>query len=247
MTAVSPQRLAQERLAGIAGINPSTLQEGRTIKSVQVFEAPVRVWHWVNAVAIVVLCVTGYFIGSPLPTMPGEASAHFLMGYIRFAHFASGYILAVGLLGRIYWVFAGNYHAREMFTIPVFQKAFWREVLFMARWYLFLVPRPNQFVGHNPASRLAMFGYLLVSLFMIFTGFALYGQGTQPGSWADWMFGWVIPLFGQSQDVHTWHHLGMWAMVMFMTLHVYAAIREDIMGRQSMVSTMISGRRTFKE
>jgi len=247
MTALSPQQLAQERLAGITGINPSTLQEGKQIKSIHVFEAPVRVWHWVNAAAIAVLCVTGYFIGSPLPTMPGEASAHFLMGYIRFAHFASGYILAVGFLGRIYWAFAGNYHAREMFTVPVLQKAFWREVLFMARWYLFLVPRPNQFVGHNPASRLAMFGYMLVSVFMIVTGFALYGEGAQAGSWQNQMFGWVIPLFGQSQDVHTWHHLGMWAMVMFVTIHVYAAIREDIMGRQSMVSTMISGRRTFKE
>jgi Ni/Fe-hydrogenase 1 B-type cytochrome subunit len=47
--------------------------------------------------------------------------------------------------------------------------------------------------------------------------------------------------------VHTWHHLGLWAMLIFVTLHVYAAIREDIMGRQSMVSTMISGYRTFKD
>jgi Ni,Fe-hydrogenase I cytochrome b subunit len=35
--------------------------------------------------------------------MPGEASDHYLMGYIRFAHFAAGYMLAVGLLGRAYW------------------------------------------------------------------------------------------------------------------------------------------------
>jgi len=247
MPALSPQQLAQRRLADIVGSNASAIQQGKSIKSIQVFEAPVRVWHWVNAAAVAVLCVTGYFIGSPLPSLSGEASAHFLMGYIRFAHFSAGYILAVALLGRIYWALAGNHHAREMFNIPVSQKSFWREVLFMVRWYLFLVPRPNQFVGHNPASRLAMFGYMLVSVFMIVTGFALYGQGTQAGSWADRMFGWVIPLFGQSQDVHTWHHLGMWAIVMFIIVHVYAAIREDIMGRQSMVSTMISGRRTFKE
>jgi Ni/Fe-hydrogenase 1 B-type cytochrome subunit len=40
--------------------------------------------------------------------------------------------------------------------------------------------------------------------------------------------------------------MGMWGMVIFVTLHIYAAIREDIMGRQSIVSTMISGYRTFK-
>ena len=39
----------------------------------------------------------------------------------------------------------------------------------------------------------------------------------------------------------------MWVMACFVMLHVYAAIREDIMGRQSIVSTMISGYRTFKK
>jgi len=35
--------------------------------------------------------------------------------------------------------------------------------------------------------------------------------------------------------------------VLFVIVHIYAAIREDIMGRQSIVSTMISGYRTFKD
>ena len=48
--------------------------------SVYVYEAPVRIWHWINAAAITVLAITGYFIGVPLPTMPGEASDNYLMG-----------------------------------------------------------------------------------------------------------------------------------------------------------------------
>ena len=76
----------------------------------------------------------------------------------------------------------------------------------------------------------------------------MYGEGAQAGSWANNMFSsWVIPMFGQSQDVHTWHHLGMWLIICFAMIHVYAAIREDMMSRQSMVSTMISGWRTFKD
>ena len=103
-------------------------------------------------------------------------------------------------------------------------------------------------MGHNPLARFAMvFGFLLLAVFMVVTGFALYGEGTQAGSWADRLFGCVIPLMGQSQDVHTWHHLGMWAMVIFVIAHIYAAVREDIMGRQSIVSTMVSGYRTFKD
>ena len=200
--------------------------------------------------SILVLAVTGYFIGSPLPSQPGEASDHYLMGYIRFAHFAAGYVFAVGLIGRLYWAFVGNHHARELFTLPVFSGAYWREVLTMLKWYAFLIPRPSRYVGHNPLARTAMFfGFLVMAVFMLCTGFALYGEGAQEGSWSHMLFtSWVIPLFGgNSQTVHTWHHLGLWGMVIFVTLHVYAAIREDIMGRQSMVSTMISGYRTFKD
>ncbi len=234
--------------AGAGGTDPQAIARGRTIQAVYVYEAPVRIWHWVNALAITVLALTGYFIGSPLPTMPGEASANYLMGYIRFAHFAAGYVLLAAFLGRVYWALVGNHHARELFTLPVFQKAYWKEVLVMLRWYSFTIDRPSRYVGHNPLARLAMVGIFMLSLlFMIVTGFALYGEGTQPGSWANRLFGWVIPLFGQSQDVHTWHHLGMWSIVLFVVVHVYASIREDIMGRQSIVSTMVSGWRTFKD
>lgn len=221
---------------------------GTTIKSVYVYEAPIRLWHWVNALAITVLAVTGYFIGSPLPSVPGEASSNFLMGYIRFAHFAAAYIFAVGFLGRVYWALVGNHHARELFTVPIFSRVYWRDIGVMLKWYCFLIPRPARYVGHNPLARFAMFFvFVFTAIFMIFSGFAMYGEGLQRGSWADKLFGWVIPLMGQSQDVHTWHHLGMWLIIVFVILHVYAAIREDIMGRQSIVSTMISGYRTFKD
>jgi Ni/Fe-hydrogenase 1 B-type cytochrome subunit len=157
-------------------------------------------------------------------------------------------VLAVGLLGRTYWAIVGNHHARELYWVPLLTKAYWVEVLGMLKWYAFISPRPGRYVGHNPLARFAMFfGYLLLTLFMICTGFALYGEGAQMGSWQERLFGWVIPLMGQSQDVHTWHHLGMWALIVFIILHVYAAIREDIMGRSSVVSTMISGHRTFKD
>jgi Ni/Fe-hydrogenase 1 B-type cytochrome subunit len=239
---------AAEVFADATGTDDAAVASARAIKSVYVYEAPVRIWHWINALAITVLALTGYFIGSPLPTLPGEASANYLMGYIRFAHFAAGYVLAIGLMGRLYWAVVGNHHARELFTLPLLQRAYWREVLRMVKWYAFVSPQPNRYVGHNPLARLSMFvGYFLLTLFMIGTGFAMYGEGTQAGSWADRLFGWVIPLFGQSQDVHTWHHLGMWGLIVFVIVHVYAAIREDIMGRQSIVSTMVSGRRTFKD
>ena len=84
-------------------LEQQTLHRSASVKTVYVYEAPVRVWHWINALATLVLMITGYLIASPLPTPVGEASDHFGMGYIRFAHFAAGYIMGVGFLGRIYW------------------------------------------------------------------------------------------------------------------------------------------------
>lgn len=218
--------------------------------SVYVYEAPVRIWHWINALAIVVLCLTGYFIGSPPPSMQvAEATHQFVFGYIRFAHFAAGLVLTVGFLGRMYWAIFGNHHARQLFYLPILNADWWKEVFFEIKWYLFLEREPKKYVGHNPLAQLAMFAFITLGVsFMIVTGLALYGEGLGQGSWADTLFGWVIPLVGgNSMVVHTLHHLGMWWIVIFMIVHIYVAIREDMMSRQSIVSTMISGHRTFKD
>lgn len=215
---------------------------------VYVYEAPVRLWHWINAFAILTLGVTGYFIGAAVPTMPGEASDNFLFGYIRFAHFSAGYILAVGFLLRIYWAFAGNPHAKQIFVVPVWRKSFWQEVGHEILWYAFIVKKPKKYVGHNPLAQLAMFFmYTLTTAFMIVTGFALYSEGTGIDSWQHKLFGWVFAIWPNSQDVHTWHHLGLWVLVVFAIIHIYAAIREDIMSRQSIISSMISGEREFRD
>ncbi len=241
--------MSTHHAASPTGVDDAAVTRAPSLKSIYVYEAPVRIWHWVNALSIVVLALTGYFIGSPPPSVPGEAGDNFLFGYLRFAHFAAAYVFAVGFLARIYWGVVGNDHSRELFSVPVLTAAYWREVIAMLKWYAFLRPYPNRYVGHNPLARISMyFAVFLGGLFMLVTGFALYGEGAQAGHWSHTMFtSWVIPLFGQSQTVHTWHHLGMWVLMVFVIVHVYAAIREDIMGRQSMISTMISGYRMFKD
>jgi Ni/Fe-hydrogenase 1 B-type cytochrome subunit len=217
--------------------------------TVYVYEALVRAWHWINVLCIITLCITGWFIASPLPSVSGEASDNFLMGYIRFTHFAAGYIFAIGLLVRLYWAFAGNHHAKQLFRLPVTDSEWWAGMFKEIRWYLYLEKQPNKYIGHNPLGHLFMFcAITLGGTFMIVSGFALYGEGAQAGSWSNVLFtSWVIPLFGQSQTVHTWHHFIAWGIVVFVILHVYTAIREDIMSRQTMISAMIDGKRTFRE
>lgn len=216
-------------------------------RSVFAFEAPVRVWHWVNVACIVVLAVTGYLIASPLVSGSGEASDSFLFGYIRFIHFFVAQIWTVAFVLRLYWAFVGNRYAREIFVLPVWKRSWWRGVLHEIRWYGFVAKEPRTYVGHNPLAQISIFvAVTLGSIFMIATGFALYAEGEGIDSWQYGLFGWVFDIWPNSQSVHTWHHLAMWVMLTFAILHIYVVIRENIVSGQSTFSTMWSGKRVFR-
>ncbi len=218
---------------------------------VYVWQVPVRIWHWVMAVAMVVLAVTGYLIGSPLPSVGGEASNHFMFGYIRFAHFTAAYLFTITFLLRLLWVFVGNRFAREIFLVPLkmLSPTWWGGMFSQIKYYLFLTPNARPWQGHNPLAMAAMFFmYVLGTVFMICTGFALYGEGLGMESWAFGMFtSWVWPLAGSSQNLHTLHHLGMWYLIVFTIVHVYMVIREDICSEETVISTMVNGWRVAKK
>ena len=205
-------------------------QKSDNVVSHYVFEAPVRIWHWLTVLCMAVLMVTGYFIGKPLPSVSGEATYLFYMGYIRLIHFSAGMIFTVVLLMRIYWAFVGNRYSRELFIVPVWRKSWWQGVWYEIRWYLFLAKRPSADIGHNPIAQAAMFGYFLMSVFMIITGFALYSEHSQYAIFAP--FRYVVEFFywtgGNSMDIHSWHRLGMWLIGAFVIGHVYMALRGKI-------------------
>jgi Ni/Fe-hydrogenase 1 B-type cytochrome subunit len=232
----------------VADISDSHGEKVTARRTIYVYQAPVRIWHWMNALCMVILFVTGYLIASPPGSLSGEASAHFQMGYIRFTHFAAGQTMAVFFLMRILWTFVGNANSRQIFYLPVWDGHFWRGALHEMRWYAFLEKYPKQYVGHNPLAHIMMFVvFTLGTLFMICTGLALYSEGAGHASMIYSAFGWVFSIFPNSQDVHTWHHVGMWVLVLFTMIHIYAAVREDIMSRQSMISSIVSGERQFRD
>jgi Ni/Fe-hydrogenase 1 B-type cytochrome subunit len=224
---------------------------GMKIVPTYVWEAPVRVWHWVMAGAMVVLAVSGYLIGSPMPSVAGgEASEHFFFGYIRFAHFAAAYLFVVVFALRVLWAFVGNAYSREIFTVPLkmLTAEYWRGFFEQVLDYLFITKQDRPWLGHNPLAMAAMgFMYVLGTLFMICTGFALYGEGLGQNSWAFQAFSsWVLPLMGYSQNVHTLHHLGMWYLIVFTVAHLYMVVRQDICSNETVISTIINGWRVSK-
>ncbi len=217
------------------------------LESVYVYEAPVRLWHWVTMLAIFVLAATGYLIGSPLPAVGGEAYDSFYFGWIRMIHMSAGMILVVAFLVRLYWAIMGNHSARAIFYVPFWSGEWWRGFFSQVSYYLFLKKESDLWVGHNPVAQAAMFFmFTLGTLFLIVTGMALYAEQWGWGTyWMQW-FGWVFVLFGDPQMVRTLHHLAMWYLLLFAFIHMYMVFREDIMSGETIISTMVNGIRLFK-
>jgi Ni/Fe-hydrogenase 1 B-type cytochrome subunit len=214
---------------------------------VYVYEAPVRLWHWTMAVCMVVLAATGYLIGSPLPSIGGEATFSYFFATIRMIHFIAAMLFAVLFLVRIVWALIGNHHARSIFFPPVWSGEWWSGLGSQMAYYLFLRKEPYRWVGHNPLAQLAMFlMFVLGAIVIILTGLALYAE--QFGWGSGWMnlFGWVNVLLGGSQMVRTVHNFTMWYLLLFTIVHVYMVFREDIMSGESVIGTMINGTRMFK-
>lgn len=217
------------------------------LEPVYVYEAPVRLWHWVMMLCMIVLGVTGYLIGSPLPAIGGEPATTYFFAWIRMLHFIAAWIFALAFAVRIYWAIVGNEHARAIFLPPFLSGAWWRGLFSQMGYYLFLKRESDLWVGHNPLAQAAMFFmFTLGTLFIIVTGFALYAEQWGWGSVPMGLFGWVFVLFGDPQMVRTLHHLTMWYLLLFSFIHVYMVFREDVMSGESMLSTIVSGIRLFK-
>jgi Ni/Fe-hydrogenase 1 B-type cytochrome subunit len=65
------------------------------LRRIYVWELPVRIYHWLNVVVLMVLIATGFYIANPLALMSQtEATNVFTMGWVRFIHFAAAYIFS---------------------------------------------------------------------------------------------------------------------------------------------------------
>lgn len=223
------------------------IEDHENISSIYIYEAPIRVWHWLNAAAVVVLAVSGYLIGTPLPSYTGDPSTVYVMAWIRLSHLAAGHLFAVLWVARIWWAFAGNAFARQLFMPPLWSATWTDGLVYQLAWNLFLVSKARRYTGLNPLAHVVMLvAFVVPSIVLLLTGYAMYAEIAGHDSWFYALFGWLSAVSPNTIDYHTIHRLSMWVMVGFIFAHIYTAVREDIVSRQSMVSTMLSGYRLFK-
>lgn len=222
------------------------LEPGKALYETKyVWELPLRLTHWINALAITVLFATGMFITYPFAGPRGEAYNNFLMGRVREIHFIAGYTLLISMLVRLYWFFTGNNYARSGFP-RVWEKDWWMELFGQIKEYGGITRGAVQ-LGHNALAGASYFACMwCLGFFMCFTGFSLYGESNPGGFW-DTLLGWVRPLLGGSYRTHVWHHFAAWGFVLFAIAHLYIVLMDVARFKNGLLGSMTAGFKFYRK
>jgi len=215
------------------------------------FQPGLRLWHWVQFLAIATLFVTGIYIGNPFfigsaGEEPTFAFAKVLsMDLIREIHFMAGYVLLFAFIYRLFLIFTKKSHF--WLLIPKFWRGwFWKGLFDVALFYA-LIKKSHIPLIRNPYARMAYLFVLGLIAFEIWTGFAMYGMSDPEGFWAKAVGHWTIALFGSEYAVHFWHHVVAWIIAIFVMVHVYMVFFNDFIGKEGELSSMTAGVKYFPE
>jgi Ni/Fe-hydrogenase 1 B-type cytochrome subunit len=212
------------------------LQTMENVVTLRVWELPVRILHWTVFTAVVLLTITGFYIGNPF-IVGGDEDA-FLMGTIRAIHLASAWAFSVAVICRVIWAFIGNHWAKWHQFLPVHKhrRVWWRRTL---AYYLLIRREPPPAAGHNPLAGTTYTVLFLMFLVQILTGLALAALANPLGIlWTT--TGWVFDIFA-IQTVRLVHHIIMWLTIGFVIHHVYSAVLVDIEEKTGLVSSIVTG------
>ena len=206
---------------------------------VYVWQIPVRITHWLIAGSIVVLSVTGLYIGHPFMTVPGPAGQWFVMGWMKVIHFYLAYVFIAAVAARLIWMLTGNKYARWDKFLPVHrtrQKGFPPTLSF----YMFMRDKPPGYVGHNPLAGftyMAVFGLYFLA---IATGLAMHGASADVGSPLQW-FAAMAPWLRGLQVARWLHHATMWLLLGFAVHHVYSSVLMASIEKTGLMDSIFSG------
>ena len=216
------------------------IQRNPSLREIYVWQLPVRIFHWTNALAIVGLCITGYIIGYPPAIQHATPpSDNYWFGIVRFIHFICAMLFIVNFLVRIYWFFVGNKFSKWYNYIPLTKKQ-WRGIRETLKIdVLLLSPKPVYDIGHNPLAATTYGGLFFVMVLQILTGMMMFA----PQSNAFWapFFNKMLIYFNGFFVIRTVHHWLMWIFILFAIVHIYLVFYHDYIEKNGIASSMIGG------
>ncbi len=142
---------------------------------------PVRMCHWVNSIALLVMIGSGLQIFRAFPSFGAKIPQHNLLnvpraltlgGWLGGAlqwHITFAWIyVATGTIYLAYQLFSGNYRQLQIGKADI--AGIWP----MVRHYFFFGKKPRPTEAYNPLQKLAYVSVLLLGIASVLTGMVLY-------------------------------------------------------------------------
>ena len=191
-----------------------------------------RIWHWINALSVIVLFMSGLNISNAhprlywgewgfapeqawleLPRFPGWATipGYYSLAAARDWHVLFAWVFAISLLLFMIAALANGHLRRDLGTRrrDWHPRAVWADVRAHLRFDF--APREGKY------NFLQKFSYAVV-LFVLLPLMIVTGMAMSPGMDAAWPF--LSEVFGGRQTARSLHFVAAWALVLFTVLHV---------------------------
>jgi thiosulfate reductase cytochrome b subunit len=178
-------------------------------RTVKVHPLPVRITHWINALAILVMVLSGWKIYNASPlfgfSFPDSWTLGGWLGGALQWHFAAMWLLALnGMIYLAYGVFSGHLRHR---MFPITPGAMLRDVLDALRGRL----AHDDLSVYNAAQKAAYLGAILLGVGLILSGLAI---------WKPVQLYWLASLMGDYEGARLLHFFCMAGIVLFVLVHV---------------------------
>ena len=194
---------------------------------VRLHPAPVRVMHWINAVAIFIMIGSGWkiynddvifgFLHFPDAIVIGKWAQYGLQW-----HFFGMWIFVLNGLAYLGYGLASGRFRRKLLPISV------RELFATVGDALRFRLRHDDLTHYNAVQKVLYLGVMLVGVLIVMTGLCL---------WKPVQFSELADLFGSFQTIRLVHFLCMSAIVAFILVHVALALLVP----QSLVAMLAGG------
>jgi len=197
-------------------------KRGAVVQAAYQHPWPIRLAHWVNAVALFVMVGSGFQIFRAFPSFGAKIPQKDLLNWpAAFAlggwlggglewHLTFMWIyLATGLFYLAYQILTGHY--RQILFVPGDIRGVWP----MARHYFLFGPKPPVTEPYNPLQKLAYTSVIGLGVLSVLTGLAV---------WKPVQFSWLARLMGGFHLARLWHFLVLWGILFFVAGHLVMVI-----------------------
>jgi len=236
-------------------MNDQPITEARSLRIAYRHRLPTRVWHWVNAITVIVMLMSGLMILNAHPRLywgayganydpawlnlgprpfPGWATipSSYNLAAARSWHFAFAWVLVAGLVIFLSVSLWNRHLQRDL--APTEQEVkpshIWDDIKAHARLDL---PRGDAALHYNILQKISYVAVIfgLIPL-MILTGLTM-----SPAIDAAWP--WLLDLFGGRQSARSIHFLCAAAILLFIIVHLVMVL---LAGPFNEIRSMITGR-----